>query len=300
MQVSEFNQLSQHVQRVLGYNWLFIGGAEKSGTTWLQRLLDAHPEIRCNGEGHFIDTFMKGVVENINHYNHVLHKTATDVYAGKPYYKPSVGQKALDTMQLVLIASLIPEEHLSENIRYLGDKTPANSRYFAKLHHLFPRAKCIHIVRDPRDMTVSLMHHMQRTEEPEKWTFDVKTDVCARHWAGSVGKAIEFGKQHPNDYFQLQYEELKSQPLALAMKLLDFLEVDASEATAQSCIDATDFKRMSGGRKPGEEDNRSFLRKGVVGDWKNHLQEPHLAIIEKHCGELMKQLGYAESSVEKL
>ena len=33
----------------------FIGGTAKSGTTWVQLLLDAHPEVSCNGEGHFLD-----------------------------------------------------------------------------------------------------------------------------------------------------------------------------------------------------------------------------------------------------
>src|SRR5579859_6286062 len=31
----------------------FIGGVIKSGTTWLQLLCDAHPQVSCNGEAHF-------------------------------------------------------------------------------------------------------------------------------------------------------------------------------------------------------------------------------------------------------
>src|ERR1700679_327913 len=31
----------------------FVGGAPRSGTTWLQQMLDAHPEICCRGEGLF-------------------------------------------------------------------------------------------------------------------------------------------------------------------------------------------------------------------------------------------------------
>ena len=30
----------------------FVGGYPKSGTTWLQLLLNAHPEVSCIGEGH--------------------------------------------------------------------------------------------------------------------------------------------------------------------------------------------------------------------------------------------------------
>jgi hypothetical protein len=32
----------------------FVGGAPRSGTTWLQFLLDSHPEISCRGSGLFV------------------------------------------------------------------------------------------------------------------------------------------------------------------------------------------------------------------------------------------------------
>jgi hypothetical protein len=34
----------------------FVGGTIKSGTTWLQLLLDAHPQVSCNGEGNFTES----------------------------------------------------------------------------------------------------------------------------------------------------------------------------------------------------------------------------------------------------
>ncbi len=40
----------------------FVGGAPRSGTTWLQSLLDSHPEISCRGEG----LFMKHLAEPLD------------------------------------------------------------------------------------------------------------------------------------------------------------------------------------------------------------------------------------------
>jgi hypothetical protein len=42
----------------------------------------------------------------------------------------------------------------------------------------------------------------------------------------------------------------------------------------------------------GKDFQLRFLRKGVVGDWKNHLKPKHLVLIDKHFGEMMGRLGY--------
>jgi hypothetical protein len=65
----------------------FACGAPKSGTTWLQRVLDAHPEISCSGEGHFIDRFSAPLAEVVREYNRHLGVVETQVYEGRPYYR---------------------------------------------------------------------------------------------------------------------------------------------------------------------------------------------------------------------
>lgn len=53
------------------------------------------------------------------------------------------------------------------------------------------------------------------------------------------------------------------------------------------------FTRLSKtGRKPGEEDVNSHYRKGVSGDWKNHLTEKHLEHFRNIHGDLVERLGY--------
>ena len=38
---------------------------------------------------------------------------------------------------------------------------------------------------------------------------------------------------------------------------------------------------MSGGRKAGIEKNSNFFRKGISGDWKNHLNDNELILFER-------------------
>lgn len=53
-----------------------------------------------------------------------------------------------------------------------------------------------------------------------------------------------------------------------------------------------EFKRVSGGRKRGEEDAGSHWRKGVHGDWVNHLTEEHVRVFKQRYNDLLLQYGY--------
>lgn len=53
-----------------------------------------------------------------------------------------------------------------------------------------------------------------------------------------------------------------------------------------------DFTRKSGGREVGDEDPRSHYRKGVPGDWRNHLEPRHLDRMHELYGDLVGALGY--------
>ena len=53
-----------------------------------------------------------------------------------------------------------------------------------------------------------------------------------------------------------------------------------------------DFKRLSGGRKVGQQDVKSHYRKGVPGDWKNHFKPEHVAHFKRHYNDLLLKYGY--------
>jgi hypothetical protein len=60
-----------------------------------------------------------------------------------------------------------------------------------------------------------------------------------------------------------------------------------------ACVDGASFERLSGGRRPGEENASSHFRKGVAGDWAAHFDGEALARFETEAGALLQELGYA-------
>ena len=52
------------------------------------------------------------------------------------------------------------------------------------------------------------------------------------------------------------------------------------------------FKKLSGGRKTGEENTNSHYRNGKRGDWKNHFTEKHKTVFKEKYGDLLIKLGY--------
>ncbi len=48
-----YDQLHDQIKKVLEKQFFFVVGCQKSGTTWLEKILDNHPEMICRGEAVF-------------------------------------------------------------------------------------------------------------------------------------------------------------------------------------------------------------------------------------------------------
>src|SRR5262249_48390753 len=111
-------------------------------------------------------------------------------------------------------------------------------------------------------------------------------------WSWEIGHGVEFGAANPARYLEVRYEDLIERPLPILAGAFRFLGVDDDERIVRQCVEAASFEKLSHGRMPRQEDTRSFFRKGVVGDWKNHLDAASRDYIVGKCGELMTRFRY--------
>ncbi len=78
-------------------------------------------------------------------------------------------------------------------------------------------------------------------------------------------------------------------------KVLMPFRFEADKIPAESLLGIVykhEFSKLAGGRNLGEEDVKSHYRKGVPGDWKNHLKEEHIKLFKEKYNDLLIKLGY--------
>jgi len=176
----------------------------------------------------------------------------------------------------------------------VGEKTPENVFLFARLKRLFPGAKFIGIARDPRDVLSSAWHFFPRP--PPEDEVAAKTAFIASAFPALDNGAramLALAAQFPSDCMNVTYERMRAAPAPVAAQLFRFLGVADGDDLVADCVARTSFTALSGGRSPGEVQDGSFFRKGVVGDWRSTFTPEMNAMILRKLRSMFPHFGWA-------
>jgi len=86
----------------------------------------------------------------------------------------------------------------------------------------------------------------------------------------------------------ISYDKMLSEGPDYLAKIFGGSPFVVDKEVIRTAYDKFSFKNMSGGRKPGAEDQKSFFRKGISGDWQNHFNAQEVALFQKSL-ELYKR-----------
>jgi hypothetical protein len=294
----DYSQLHEEIGEFLAKQVFFIGAYPKSGTTWLQVMLNAHPDIACHGEGHFLNRFAPLLERALNEHNKLINRKNTTIFREFAPF-PRFARPELDYLLASAMMLLLARTDDVRRVRVIGEKTPDNLNTFPRLQRLFPKAKFIHIVRDGRDCLVSAWFHSYRVN-PEgllrrHGTLDQFVETTAETWAAMVERGLRFGAANKDRCRTLRYEDLVRDPHERMRSLFDFLGVSATNETVSHCTAAGAFESMSGGRTAGTEDRSSFMRQGLPGNWREHFTPKINEAFLAKAGKIMKMLQYPTS-----
>jgi hypothetical protein len=279
-----------------GPTLFFVCGCPKSGTTWVQLMLDRHPEVSCAGESQLVVLVQKfsRLIEDHNTFQRQRNETIFgDVPGLAPF--PEIAHDDERWLYAQMIARLLGRTVRKPGVRAIGDKTPNVADHLGWLRGVLREAKFIHVIRDGRDVAVSGWHHLHRTSPDEqlaqKLVFRDYAVLVAQLWRETIERARTVAADMPDRYLEVRYEELQTDPDRELERMLGFLGVAQDAAVRQDCIAASRFETLTG-RAPGREDARAFLRKGVSGDWRNWFDPELAAAFAAAAGPLLIALGY--------
>jgi len=177
---------------------IFIVGCQRSGTTLLRLILDAHPNISCGPETRFLEDLAR-ITGDRNWPRMRLFGFPKEYWHKR-------------------IAALF-DEFQGDYARARGkarwaDKTPRYALCIDYLDQLFPTCQVVHVIRDGRDVVAS---HRDRwgwwaaVKAVKKWPYYLAT-------ARTAGAGLPAGRYH-----EVRYERLVADPEATLRALLDFL-----------------------------------------------------------------------------
>jgi hypothetical protein len=276
------------LQMLASRQLFFVGGAPRSGTTWLQQMLDAHPQIACRGEGLFLNHFTVPLEKMMRERTQQLEGKNRDLFShtgGFPVPDTIAAEHLAGTAILLAMAQYGDKP----GCRAMGEKTPENVFYFPRLLALFPKARFIAIAREPRDMLSSAWHKFGKPGGREIGDF-VRTALPSLELGARA--MIAFAESYPNRTRIVTYERLLAEPGPVLTELFEILGVASEAEVVADVVAATRFARVTGGRPPGEVQEGAFLRSGVTGEGKHTFGSQETSLILDQLGWMFSRFGW--------
>lgn len=281
-----------------GEGLVFLVGAPRSGTTWLQKMLACLPDVATGQESDIFDQY---IGPQMRHWRRDLDASTSGRSAVGLgcYLTQDQYFAALDGFMQELLAPIIqaiPRDGV------FVEKTPSHALFLPEIHQMLPQAKIIHMIRDCRDVCSSLMAASQSWGS--YWA-PSRAGQAARMWVSHVHSARAAGRGLPDGlYYETTYEMFKETPESALGELVAWLGMDTAQgaiasAVARNAADSEDKPDIPVGgewaRRSGSEvvrEPQGFVRKARAGSWKEDLGLWDRLVIWRVARREMAACGY--------
>lgn len=169
---------------------------------------------------------------------------------------------------------------------------PDSVLHMERIKESIPNALFLHIIRDGRDIALSLKKMGGFTPLPWDRHESRSLVATALYWEWMVRNGRSAGQRFPSDYMELHYEDLVLKPQETLARLGDFLEHDLDYGRIRSAGLGSLSKSNSSFREETEE------RVAPLGRWKERLSPSEVVAIEAAVGQCLAETGYALSTTE--
>jgi hypothetical protein len=284
---------------------VYLIGAPRSGTTWLQLMLASHYAIVSPPELDFFPRFVNPWYEEWERHCLAARGWPKPPYLGLPSvlttgeFEQAVGELLATLYRKLLAAKL--------GATIVLEKDPNYSECVPTILRTVPHARFVHLIRDGRDVSASLMRVARswgRTWAPPGGA------ASARRWKSAVRHARE-AIDAPGGYLELRYEELLAPSGAQVLaETLAFCGAPDAADSAAVIFEAYRYRGdqpsvLSGGvvvtgeaalHGPPPTAPAGFIGQARSGSWRELLSYPERRAINAMAGDLLLELGYVEDA----
>ncbi len=225
---------------------IFVVGMPRSGTTLAEQILSSHPAVYGAGE-----------LTDISLIANTLRKT----HCADTGYPECLAAASTDMLNKMAQRYLDHLDVLSRQASRIVDKMPGNFQQLGLISLLFPKARIIHIMRDPLDTCLSI--YFQKFSTTNSYAFDLGTlgtyyqayRKLMRYWRDKLTIPL----------LEIQYENLASAPEEWIRRMVEFcgLEWDVR------CLDFHATRRDI--NTPSYDQVRQPMYTKSIGRWKHYI-----------------------------
>jgi Sulfotransferase family len=282
----------------------FICGATRSGTTLLRLMLDSHPELAIPGETHFIVPMIKATWRRGQSADELADLIVASERWGDFHLDEAEVRARLRGVDPLNCADAVREFFRlyaeRQGKERWGDKTPGYVRSMRLIQKVLPEARFIHIIRDGRDVALSVV--------PRSWGPST-IEEAADNWRRRIEVARR-QKPHLRHYLEVHYEDLVTDTEAVLRRVAAFCELDfdptmlryherAAERLAEKARDLqkpwgtiTAESRIEShalAERPPQPDR--------VARWRTEMPEADRRAYEAIAGDMLTAVGYELGAV---
>ena len=272
---------------------IFVVGCPRSGTTLLQLMLSAHPRIAIPPETRFLLPAYERRVEfgDLRQRSRrvALADWVSDQKQTKDLHLPRKLLRRRMREAPATLGSALGSVYREYAVRLdkprWGDKRPLYVNHIPTLLALFPDAQFVHIIRDGRDCVASMLQvpwwHTGPTGATSRWIQSMQMGARARR------------SLRGDQYHELQYEHLVTDPGAVLRRLCGFLDEDFSEAMMEPHRTAP---APTPKRKVWHSRTRDSVSAASVSQWTDRVDPGDVAVLDLLGRRHLRRYGYERAT----
>ena len=272
--VDALEELGLHVEDDNEPDFVFIGGAGRSGTTLFRAMLGAHPRLYCGPEIKLLPLICQMRDQWLNQLSADLAEAGVT---------PSLLDESVKAMVTTLLQGLA-----SDGAR-IAEKTPHNLLHARYLARLFPRARFVHVIRDGRAVAASLVRQQWLSPGGEPIWYCTDTRSAARYWAAMIQQVRQQVVGIEDRYLEVRYEDLVTEPAAAMKRVLAFL----GEAWDDNVLHHEKATVTLSTLESSTAAVSDAVHTDAIDKWRQQLSLQEVADIVDEAGAILRTLAYS-------